>query len=191
MIQEIEIEGKTYQIGSFVGKVIQASKDRETQVHGVGGGGRLHDGTGDIAPVSIGSVTILHDDLYLINEQGVEKNFRLRDWDISARVGHTMQVIWVVRPNKDYGEFVVVKNFNLDNELWSHGVINGMGYEHNERFRLISYITIVILAYVVGSWLVLFGGIIANFIYWDRMNNKVAEAIKAQVREFVIGTTIV
>lgn len=121
MINEVVIHNKTYTICDFYGQVMDTSKQRETKVTGSGGGGATWDGYGKTSDVKITSITTLHTEFYLLHESGREKHFKFTNWDISARVGHTLQIFWVIPPNQSQGSYVVAYNKNL-NEYLINGV---------------------------------------------------------------------
>ncbi len=74
--KDIPIEGKNYAIHYIKGKVLGKDKHLETRVHGGGGGGFTHQGTGTSGAISISSTTIIHDKLYLEDESGREHALR-------------------------------------------------------------------------------------------------------------------
>jgi hypothetical protein len=61
----ITVGGRRFELYSFTGEVLTSEKGRSTAVHGGGGGGYSHGGTGYTAPVSISSTTTVHDQLFL------------------------------------------------------------------------------------------------------------------------------
>ena len=114
-MSSIAIHNKTYEIHQFMGKVEGTSKQRETRVHGGGGGGVVRNGQGATAPVRISSTTTVHDNFFLLNEESnAEKDISLQNWDVALREGHKVQVIWVIPPKSNAGPYVVVNNKNLD-----------------------------------------------------------------------------
>lgn len=112
-MSEIIIHNKSYRFYSFVGEVTETSRQRETLVSGYGGGGATYNGTEATAPVNITSRTIVHDEFFLVNEQGEEEHFHLQNWTLPTRVGHKLQMIWIIPPKQQKGPTVLMNNKNL------------------------------------------------------------------------------
>lgn len=96
----------------------------KTKVMG-SGGGSTWDGYGHSKPVEIYSATTVHKDLYLLNDNGQEKHFALTDWNIAARTGHILQVIWVIAQDKEVGSYVAVLTY-VAGSFWLF-ILGGIG----------------------------------------------------------------
>ena len=89
MNKQVTVNNKTYVIEEFFGRVVESNRERETKVSGSGGGGATWNGYGTTAPVDISSETTVHDEFFLIDEQGNETlyqelfNFHSDDYDKS------------------------------------------------------------------------------------------------------------
>ena len=118
----ITIHNKEYRIYEVTGKILESNKQRELHVYGSGGGGATYNGTGGTAPVNIQSSTTIHDEFFLIDQDGQEHSIKLKNWDVSLREGHEIQVIWVISPNQERGPYVVL------------GVVSGNGKYSTLRF---------------------------------------------------------
>lgn len=186
MITQTTIAQKTYTVCDFWGEAVDVSKQLETKVTGSGGGGSTWDGYGHTRPVEIHSTTTVHDDLYLLNANGQEKHFALTDWRISARIGHTMQVLWLIAENEQTGPYVAVYNKNLNQCFWKNDALQELANAHYRKQFWGSLLAVAVLAYVVGSFWLLFLGGIGTWIYWSKQKQVlVAEFKKAVTAQLI------
>lgn len=117
--------GRVYHLHSFTGRVAQASKHMETQVYGSGGGGYSYQGTGSTAPVNISSTTVVHDQVFLVNETGKEVALQLSNFNLAVREGHILTALWIIKEGKDSGYYAIIYNRTTeersikDSALWS------------------------------------------------------------------------
>lgn len=115
------MQGKTFTVGKHTytiyyskGQVAGKDKNFETQVYGGGGGGGSYQGTGGSAPISISSRTVIHDKIYLKQENGKEEVVELTNWDVACREGHELMVMWLIRSGNERGPYVAIKNFTTN-----------------------------------------------------------------------------
>lgn len=113
-MSEITIGGRRFAVHQFTGKVAQANKRTETRIAATGGGS---DGAGGTRPMSIASATVTHDDVFLVDDGGQEKLVRLEDWNVGAREGNELHVVWVI-DDKGVGHYVYIHNRNTRVEQW-------------------------------------------------------------------------
>lgn len=126
---EIQLAGKPYEIRETIGAVADAGKHTTQQVHVSGGGGFTHDGTGRSAPVSVTSVSTVHDTIFLVDEHGQESSLRLWGVDISVRPGHVLHTIWVRRKGQQDWTLAGIHNRSTGDDVW-------LGANFNKLFRL-------------------------------------------------------
>jgi len=112
----MEMNGKEYHWHTFTGRVLGSDKNMKSVVSGSegGGGGYIRNGTGHISnsSVNISSRTVVHDNIFLADEEGNEKAFQLSDFNIACRDGHTLTVAWAIKQGKDRGPYLMVYNSN-------------------------------------------------------------------------------
>ena len=181
-MSSIAIHNKTYEIHQFMGKVEGTSKQRETRVHGGGGGGVVRNGQGATAPVRISSTTTVHDNFFLLNEESnAEKDISLQNWDVALREGHKVQVIWVIPPKSNAGPYVVVNNKNLDKVTWSKPTIQRIAGAHYRGPLWGSLAVAVIPAILFKSFLVLIVLGIAAAFWWFKKIKEVALELEQAV----------
>lgn len=110
MAEEIVIDNTSYKLYSFTGKVVDQNQRSETHVSGGGSyysGGYLH-----VNPVS---TTVNNEkEFFLVDGNGQESHFRLKNISLPPmRVGHTVQVKWLIRENYERGPYVIFHNKTL------------------------------------------------------------------------------
>ncbi len=115
--------GTVYDLYSFTGKVAQANKHMETQVYGGGGGGYSYKGTGTSAPISISSTTVVHDEVFLIDEKGEEVALQLSNFDLAVREGHILTALWLIKEGKDSGKYIIIYNHNIKKRSINHSAL--------------------------------------------------------------------
>lgn len=103
------VGGKSYEIRTITGTVLEAQKGRETHVTASGGGGVVVEGTGHVNPTIVSSVTTVHDGFFLRDARGREHSFQLVDFDLSLRAGHEATVVSLGKKGKP-GRYVLVRN---------------------------------------------------------------------------------
>lgn len=198
MTRSFTIKGKTYEIGSFEGTVLESSRQRETKVTGSGGGGATWDGYGGTAPVNIKSETTIHDEFFLLNEDGVEKDFHLTNWDVPLRAGHFVQVIWLFPPKSSTGWHVVLNNKNLNKLEWNHTMINDIAKKHYRSHLWRGYFLVIILwafaIQLIGKFIKIDAGaityvpllLIAVYLIYRYMTNEIRNQIYNELRKYII-----
>jgi hypothetical protein len=109
-MRTVTIADRPFELYWFTGRVATATKNLETQVHGGGGGGYVHQGTGYSAPVAISSTTTVHDQLFLIGKDGDEQAFQLQGFNVACRESNHLTVLWAMRQGAATGPYVLVVN---------------------------------------------------------------------------------
>lgn len=112
-MENVKAIGKEYEIYSVTGRVLDAKKHYETRVSGGGGGGYSNQGTGYTAPVKISSTTVIHDTIFLEDQDGKEHALELTNYNIVSREGNEMTAVWAIKKNKKNGPYVAIFNHTL------------------------------------------------------------------------------
>ena len=107
-MQRVSVSGKEYECYWFSGRVVSATKNVETRVHG--SGGYTNQGGGYSAPVSISSTTTIHDQLFLVDKVGNERAFQLEGFNVACREGNEVCVVWAMKPGQEQGPHVYIVN---------------------------------------------------------------------------------
>lgn len=181
MSKSISIFNKIYEIDSFTGEVMDSSRQREVRVTGSGGGGATWDGYGGTAPINITSETIVHDEFFLLNEQGKEKDFHLTNWKMPLRVGHKVQIIWIYPPNDNTGWYVVMNNHNLEKVEWNEDKLNDIAKAHYRLLLWGAWIASVFVAYVFSSSGFFIILAIAAYIFYRIKTKAVYQALYDEI----------
>ena len=181
MNKQVTVNNKTYVIEEFFGRVVESNRERETKVSGSGGGGATWNGYGTTAPVDISSETTVHDEFFLIDEQGNEKYLHLTNWDIPLRVGHQIQAVWIYPGNSKTGYHVAIFNKNLDkleiNKITTHRLAL-IPYVRNVWF---GWIVVFLLAIIIKSgWFFMFGWFTV-FVFYILKAGKIQKILHAEV----------
>jgi len=153
-MREVTVDGIRLALNEFRGKVAGTSKNLETRVHGGGGGGSTYRGTGYTAPVHISSTTVVHDQLFLVGDDGKEKAFHLQDFDINCREGHFVAVLSAAKSGAKAGEYVVVANGTTDQVSFSDKALR----------RLLGPSGLLVLLGLVASPIVFMSGCAASLL---------------------------
>ncbi len=118
-MKTIQVRGKEYTLYSFTGQVVGTSKNLETTVSGGGGGGS----GGSSAPVSISSITTVHDQFFLTDNSGKERAFQLNDFDLACREGHKLTVVWTIKKGEERGPYIAVRNHTTGQTFYGESQI--------------------------------------------------------------------
>lgn len=110
MAEEIVVNNTSYKLYSFTGKVVD--QNQRSEVHVSGGGSYYRGGDLHVNPVS---TTVNNEkEFFLVDGNGRERHFRLKNISLPPmRVGHTMQVKWLIRENYERGPYVIFHNKTL------------------------------------------------------------------------------
>lgn len=176
------IQNKHYSIEIYSGAVTDFSQRSETHVSGSGSEGS----------VEINSQVTNHLRFFLVDENGVEKDFQVTDWDIPIRVGHKLTISKLSNKRDVGGVVVGVKNLNTEQIYINNKVINHFSETKYGVFRILSgFLFILILVYMVGTfegtWIepfapYLFGwGCLISFVYGFiqdiRLSSKIEKSL--------------
>src|SRR5665213_651954 len=109
-MKQVTINARNYDFTNITGRVEEASKNLETIVRGGGGGGATYGGTGYVAPVSITSTTVVHDQIFLIDNQGNEHSFQLQGMNIACRQGNELTITSATLQGRNSVHYVATTN---------------------------------------------------------------------------------
>ncbi len=133
-METMTINKKQYKLAFISGRVASISKRSETHVSGSGGGGRGHTihGTGgsSTSPITISSTTTVHDDLFLIEKDGKEHSFHLRNFDLACMEGNTVTIAFAIMEDKDSSPPIAAYNNSTRRAFYNNRVINEMHTPH-------------------------------------------------------------
>lgn len=159
------IQNKHYSIEIFSGTVTDFSQRSETHVSGSGSEGS----------VEINSKVTNHLRFFLVDENGVEKDFQVTDWDFPMRVGHQIQVFAAfTNVTKNNGLILAIKNNNIGDISINYEMIKEFSQSRYALFFLIG-IALIVASLVFGMTLVFLdiylndtlGKIISNIIFYS------------------------
>lgn len=131
----------TFPVKFFTGKVAEIKNDSELKVYGSGDGGSSNAGYGSTSNIKIESETIKNQEIFLINEKGTERAFKLVNWDITARKNQTITICWIVDPKKEWGPFFYVYNHNLKEEVKDIDILGDILFP-GKKYGWLSILTI-------------------------------------------------
>lgn len=183
------IQNKHYSIEIYSGTVTDFSQRSETHVSGSSSEGS----------VEINSQVTNHLRFFLVDENGVEKDFQIINWDFPMRVGHNIQVFTLL-PNftKNKDLIVAIKNTNVGDTAINYEMIK----EFSQSCYALSYlmgIGLVVVSLIFGMTLVFLdihlnntlGNIISNLVFysvigcfifynvqWRRLNSTLKKQLK-------------
>jgi hypothetical protein len=179
-MQTFTAGGIHFQPYNFTGLVAEAGKNMETKVSGSGGGGGMYNGTGGTAPVTITSHTIIHDQIFLIDEKGSESSFQLQGFNVACRKDNKLSVIWVIKQGGKTGPYVSVVNHTTGNVFFNDSAINGIF----KLRRLLLFLAILVVSIIAGN-ITSFGVgmlvFIAGIVYMYMSHKKTVQNFKTAI----------
>lgn len=159
------IQNKHYSIEIYSGTVTDFSQRSETHVSGSGSEGS----------VEINSKVINHLRFFLVDENGVEKDFQIINWDFPMRVGHNIQV-FVAFPNfkENKGLILAIKNNTIIDISINYDTVKEFSQSCYALFFLIG-IALIVVSIVFVMILVFLdihlnntlGNIISNLVFYS------------------------
>lgn len=121
---DVELNSKMYTLHAITGRVVGAEKSSTTEIigSGGGGGGYSHGGHGSshTNSVNIRSETTIHDNLFLIDTNGVEHAFKLSDIDVSCRNGNDVTILSMEKKGKGKTKDFAALNHNTRKSHYSY-----------------------------------------------------------------------
>lgn len=152
---------------TVTGKVISVDKIIATKVSGSGGGGHIGSYGGTVHSVSINSQNIVHQDIWLQHDSGLETHFRLINKDVPIKEGQLITVVIATNVNNQKScEYVLVNhNSNMKYCLENaSSLIYTLGIRNytNDSTGCAIIIIYLILWFCIKNW----SELIANIIGW-------------------------
>jgi hypothetical protein len=144
-MSNIQINRKNINLHSTRGIVVSSNKNMETRVSGGGGGNNTN--------VRITSTTIVHDQLFLKDSDNKEHSFQLQGFNLAAREGNELTVVWGIRNGKKNGPYLYIYNHTTSSEF-----VNRRNIESLIGSSVPGYIFLIAL--VLGLYLIQTIGIV-------------------------------
>lgn len=158
-------DGKPWAIYTFRGKVMEATKQMETKVSGGGGGGFSYRGTGGSAPVSITSTTVVHDQLFLQDEEGKERALQLQGFNIASRAGNELTALWAIKEGNQQGPYVAIHNHTTGETY----------YQDTEIGKMFRPPILMLVATVAGLFFYVIPGVILGYRLHKKHKQQVGD----------------
>ena len=169
----LTIQGKTYEICQFSGEILEANKQRETQVHGSGGGGATYKGTGGTAPVNVYSTTTIHNEFFVLDRSGQEHSVSLANWNLNLRNGHDIQLIWLIPPKQAQGPYVLLNNHSLKKYYLKTDIVQAIAKNHYRAYFWFAILAAIVSSMLFKSLLLLIIMIIAIWVIYKKKKKKI------------------
>ena len=146
------IQNKQYSIEIYSGTVADISQRSETQVSGSGSEGS----------VKINSQVTNHLRFFLVDENGVEKDFQVTDWDIPMRIGHQVHVLMLYKNKFDsLGQVVGFKNISMNQISINDELIDDFS---QNKYKLFKWLGGLLFCSILFFMIILGSGIFENSI---------------------------
>jgi len=182
-MKTIIVGGKNVELHSVKGAVLSASKNMETKVSGSGGGGYTYNGRGHTNSVKITSKTTVHDQFFLMDDDGREHAFQLQDFDLACREGNKLAVISAIKQGKNNGPYIAVINHTTGKVNYNANALK-KAFAPNVFLLGAIFIGVCVLGLAfAGSGFLTFGFIIllGLVIYAAVMTSKNVNLVKSQI----------
>ena len=111
-------KGKSVEFEAVTGEVLGSNKYAETRVHATGGGGYMHDGSGQISAPTITSTVTTKHEFWVKSESGQEVPVKLSGIDVPLRPGQKVTMISARRKGKGKDNSYWVLLVNHDANRW-------------------------------------------------------------------------
>ncbi len=146
------IQNKHYSIEIYSGTVTDFSQRSETHVSGSGSEGS----------VEINSKVTNHLRFFLVDENGVEKDFQVTDWDIPMRIGHQVHVLMLYKNKFDsLGQVVGFKNISMNQISINDELIDDFA---QNKYKLFKWLGGLLFCSILFFMIILGSGIFENSI---------------------------
>ena len=125
-MKTITAGGKEYELYCTTGKVAETGKNIETRISGGGGGGATFGGYGATAPVNIQSQTIVHDQVFLVDDKGMEHSYQLQGFNLACRSSNILSIIQSVKKGDKKGYYIAALNHTTGQAFYNKAALNSM-----------------------------------------------------------------
>lgn len=190
LVEEHIIDQRKYTFCSFDGRVAEASRQRETIVSSSGSGQINRDFTGKIAsidPVHISSQTIVHDEFFLLDEEtGEERYVHLQNWQLNCRVGHHVQILWIVAPKQEWGPYICLYNKKLQESEWQNAQILAMLKAQYKMLKWGGVAAALILGVMLKSLWIFLVILIGSYLFYSHKAKSAQTEVNAILKSMLI-----
>lgn len=118
--RSLKIKGGIYILNSFTGRLLETTTRTTQEITGHGGGGVIQHSPGagfsqvHTDPVEIETTTKTYRELYLLDNNGKERDFELVDFNVRCRAGHVLSVVSATKTGKSATDYIAVYNHNTE-----------------------------------------------------------------------------
>ena len=151
----ITAASKRYNLYWTAGKVMETGKNMETIVRGSGGGGATYNGYGGTAPVNITSTTVVHDQIFLVDNSGTEHAFQLQDFNVACRADNQLSVVWAIKEGKQNGPYILVYNHTTRSTFYNDKNLMKL-FRYPGWYLMIAMVLCLIMGRASGLFYLLF-----------------------------------
>ena len=116
--KSLTLGARTLNFYVICGKVVGDKRWSTTQVHGGGGGGYVHNGSGYTSSVHISSTSTVHDQIFIEQDDGSERVIELANTDVGVRPGHRLTAAFAIFEDKERGPYLFVHNHTTHKTAW-------------------------------------------------------------------------
>lgn len=116
-LPELRVDGAVITLQVFTGTVVGSKTWTETRISSSGGGGYIVKGTGYVSGTRISSDVTRHDELFVRDELGNERDLRLTNVDLPVRQGSRVSTVLGIYEGHSHGYYVGV--YNHDTRVWT------------------------------------------------------------------------
>jgi hypothetical protein len=108
--------GAEHGVHRFTGRVAGTTKGHSSWVSG-SVGGMVINGSGSVGG-TISSGTTVHDQFFLVDNDGKEMAVQINNADVAVRDGQVVSAVWAIKKGKDRGPFILFRNHTTNDSLW-------------------------------------------------------------------------
>ena len=167
----VTADGKASRLHYFTGKVLATQKQKETQVSS------QQMGTQGNPIVSVTSTTVDHHEFFLVDAEGVERNFKMTDFDFPCREGQTVSVVWVIPEGSAEGPYIAARNHNTNDRVVIDPKRIAYAYAKPAWMSWVGAGASLVIIGVVVNWILGMISVLAPFFYFRWLSRKAAKAV--------------
>ena len=193
MAEEIVVDNVSYKLCEFSGKVVDQQNHSQTYISG---GGTYSRGTSThIEPIR--TTVDNTKEFFLVDANGCENHFQMKNLNLPPmRVGHTVQVKWLIREGKKTGPYVMVYNQSINKYTLldsNHRIREAMYGDKWDRTNLILFLSAV-ASFIIGVnmdnsfMLYFFLSLAVAFIIGMYLSSKKIERSEQEMRRKLINS---
>lgn len=192
MTKSIRVNGRQIQLHFITGTVLSTSKSHETQTAVSGGGGSISASTSrafgqrqqvrvNLEPLQVTSSTIVHDQIFLLDERGQEHVFNLQNLHVACREGHSLTVVRATWSGNQAGRYVEVVNHSLPATYQDSATIDALCQPSGWPYILTATIPLLllVLSYLPGKFWLVGLVVLSTIVLFTKKGNKGIKEFKA------------